>query len=93
MYKTTQLLNHEMKLSYHNIHKTVMTKSQIPYLCFCVLQGKTQDDIDKGLHGVGQLLFAMLTHFINCGGENSIVGFAMSPSAVGLTIHCMHLLY
>lgn len=48
------------------------------------LQGKAKEDEDSGCHGIGQLLMAMLTHFVECNGRNSIVGFTLSPSYVSL---------
>ena len=56
------------------------------------LQGKSKDDISDGRHGVGQLLIAMLTHFVQVKGKNSIVGFTMSPSTVSLLV-CVQYYY
>ena len=50
------------------------------------LQGKAKEDEDIGCHGIGQLLLAMLTHFVECNGRNSIVGFTLSPSCVSLLV-------
>ena len=51
------------------------------------LQGKAKEDEDSGCHGIGQLLMAMLTHFVECNGRNSIVGFTLSPSYVSLYLY------
>lgn len=52
------------------------------------LQGKTKEDEEKGIHGVGQLLIAMVTQFVKNKGKNSLIGFTVSPSTVSLATWC-----
>ena len=50
------------------------------------LQVKSKGDESDGRRGVGQLLIAMRTHFVEVKGKNSIIGFTMSPSTVSLLV-------
>jgi len=60
-----------------------------------LLQGKTDKDVEKGMHGVGQLLIAMLTQYVKWGGENSTLGFMLTPKMVCRLNYSqsLHLLY
>jgi len=51
-------------------------------LCDNFLQGKSADDVLKGVSGEGQLVLAMMSSFTKCGGAHDIFGILISPDKV-----------